>query len=263
MAPGAQSPGRKYLLEPGPKISTRFCSPDSGTRIRESKGDHDTLDSPLATDRRMECPIMALNQKSPPSARERDYLTIAMIPLGVAMNLALGTLVHTLRLPIYVDATGTLIITLLLGWRAGVITGVLSFVLGSLLVNPVLVWFSGTQVAIAMYTHVVGRRGGFRSYARTIAAGIGLGIVAGIVSAPVIVKMFAGVTGSGTSLITAYLIAGGKTILKSVLLSGAASEPLDKTIQALLAVWVLRGMPKTLLARFRGGSLVENGLLDH
>lgn len=183
---------------------------------------------------------------------------LAVIPLGIALNLGIGTLVHLLKLPVYLDAVGTIAITLLCGPVVGVIVGVLSFLLGGVLVNPVLPWFSGTQAAIAIYTHLVGKRGGFRTLGWTVLSGIGLGVVAGVVSAPVIAKLFGGVTGSGASFIAAYLLATGKSLLQSVVLSGLAAEPLDKTLQCLLAVWLLRGLPKSVLRPFAGGSLVEN-----
>ena len=186
---------------------------------------------------------------------------LALIPLGIALNLALGTLVHILKLPVYVDAVGTIAVTLLVGLRAGIIVGVLSFLIGGVLVNPVLPWFSGTQAVIAIYSHIAARKGGFKTLPRTILVGIGLGIVAAIVSAPVIVYLFGGITGSGASLIVAFLLASGKSVLKSVILSGLAAEPLDKTIQCLLAVWLLKGLPQSLLSRFRDGSLEENNLV--
>lgn len=187
--------------------------------------------------------------------------TLALIPLGIALNLTLGTLVHTLKLPVYVDAVGTIAVTLLVGLRAGVAVGVLSFLLGGVLTNPVLPWFSGTQAAIAIYTYLVGNKGGFRTLPRTIISGIGLGVMAGIVSAPVITFLFGGVTGSGASLVVAFLLKSGQSLYKSVLLSGLASEPLDKTVQCLLATWLLRGLPQTILRQFRGGPLAENGFI--
>lgn len=198
--------------------------------------------------------------ETPPaaSASTARSRTLALIPLGIALNLVLGTVVHTLKLPVYLDAVGTILVTLLVGWRAGIVVGVGSFLIGGLLTNPVLPWFSGTQAAIAIYTHIVGKRGGFLTLPRSIVSGIGLGVVAGIVSAPVIVYLFGGITGSGASLVVAFLLASGKSVLKSVVLSGLAAEPLDKTIQCLLARFVLRSLPPQLLRRFSGGSINEN-----
>lgn len=202
---------------------------------------------------------------------------LALIPCGIALNLVLGTVAHTLKVPLYLDAVGTIAVTLIAGLRAGLIVGVTSFLLGGVLTNPVLPWFSGTQAAIAIYTYLVGKHGWFTvqlraegqngvwrwliTNVRPVLAGIGLGITAGIVSAPVIVLVFGGVTGSGPSLIVAFLLKSGETILKAVLMSGLASEPLDKTVQVLLALVLIRALPNSLKASFGGGLLERNKLI--
>jgi energy-coupling factor transport system substrate-specific component len=195
---------------------------------------------------------------TPPAASKN--LTLALIPLGIALNLALGTFIHAIRAPIYLDEVGTACVVMLVGLRAGIAVGVISFLLGGLLTNPVLPYFVGTQIAVAVYVYLVGKRGGYRSWWRAVLAGIGLGVVAGIVSAPVIVYLFGGVTGSGSSFLTAFLLASGKSMLQSVFLSGLAAEPLDKTLQTLLMVYLLRGLPKNLLKNFPNSLLPQNGI---
>jgi energy-coupling factor transport system substrate-specific component len=187
--------------------------------------------------------------------------TLTLVSVGIVLNMAIGTLVHVLKLPVYLDAVGTIIVTLLAGIPAGVITGVFSFLLGGLVTNPVLPWFSGTQAAIAIYCGLLAARGAFSSYTRTALTGVGLGVVAGVVSAPVIVYLFGGITGSGASLIVAFLLASGRSLLQSVLLSGVAAEPVDKLLQCLLATWLLHGVPKTILGQFREGYLIRNGFI--
>jgi energy-coupling factor transport system substrate-specific component len=184
-----------------------------------------------------------------------------IIPIGIAVNLALGGVVHILKVPIFLDAIGTMVVTLIVGLRAGVITGVGSFLIAGALVNPIYPWFSGTQVAIALFTFLVAKIGGYRTIPSRIVFGFALGIVAGIFSAPIKVYLFGGIDGSGSSLITAYLIATGKNILESVLWSGLAAEPLDKMIQTFMAYALVRGLPSDLLSRFNHQILKRNGLL--
>jgi energy-coupling factor transport system substrate-specific component len=194
--------------------------------------------------------ITSSNERNDTRGLQRRHTWIlAFVPLGIAMNLAIGTLVHILRLPVYLDSIGTIVVTLIAGWRAGLVTGVGSFLLGGILTNPVLPWFSGTQAAIALYVAIVSKRNGFKSVWRTILSGIGLGIVAGTVSAPVIAYLFGGITGAGASLVTAFFLTTGRTLLKSVLFSGLACEPIDKTLQCLLAFWIIRSLPASVLAR--------------
>lgn len=174
---------------------------------------------------------------------------LALIPLGVLLNLGIGTIVHVLKLPVFVDAVGTILVTILIGIRWGAVTGVLSFLIGGMIVNPVMPYFSATQATIALIAGLFASRGWFRSTLRTIITGICVGIAAAIVSAPVIIKLFGGITGSGSGFITAFLLASGKKIVESVILTGISCEPIDKTIQCLLAFWIIRTLPLRLRDR--------------
>lgn len=168
---------------------------------------------------------------------------LALIPLGILVNLGIGTIVHLLKLPVFVDAVGTILVTLLIGIRWGAVTGVLSFLIGGMIVNPVMPYFIATQAIIAIIAGLFAARGWFRSIPRTILTGVCVGIAAAIVSAPVIIKLFGGITGSGSGFITAFLLASGKKIVESVILTGISCEPVDKTIQCLLAFWFIRTLP--------------------
>lgn len=189
------------------------------------------------------------------------YREIPFIAFGILINLVPAAAVSALKAPIYLDAVGTILITLALGLRAGILTGVLSFLIGGVTQNPVMPFFAGTQFVIAAYVHVIGRRGWFSSVRQVIPVGIGLGLVAALASAPVIVRLFGGLTGSGVSLIAAFLLATGKSVLNSVLLSGLAAEPIDKTVQCLIAWWLLGGIPRTVFRGMNRGSLHQNGFV--
>ena len=179
----------------------------------------------------------------------------------VALNVSIGGLVHVIKLPIYLDAIGTIVAAVVLGLVPAIVVGVLSFLVAAAIINPVYIYFCGTQAVIAVYAYLAARIGVFKSLARAIPAGILLGIVTGIVSAPVIVFVFGGVAGSGRDLITAALIRTGHQVFHSVLLSGAASEPVDKLLQVVAAFYVLKKLPKSLLSRHRNPALQANGLL--
>lgn len=201
------------------------------------------------------------SEVSAQTAASRRTLLLALIPIGIVINLGVGVVVQMLKLPIYLDAIGTILITLLIGFRAGAAVGVLSFLIGGVLVSPVLPYFCGTQLVIAAYVAFLARFGGYKTMLRTIASGIGLGVVAGIASAPVIVLVFGGVDGtSGASVVTSFLIASGKQVFQAVVISGLASEPLDKTLQCLIALWLARGMPRRILAKLPPGYRKENDL---
>lgn len=187
---------------------------------------------------------------------------LALMGMLIALNVAIGGIVHVIKLPIYLDAIGTILAALILGLGGGVVVGVLSFLVSAVVINPVYVWFIGTQAIIAIFTYLMASQlSCFKSLTRVIPTGIALGVVAGIVSAPIIVMVFGGVAGSGRDLITAGLMSTGQQIYKAVILSGAASEPVDKLLQVLAAFYVMRSLPKKVLEQFRNPALEKNGFL--
>ncbi len=190
---------------------------------------------------------------------KHSTLLLTIIPLGIATNLALNTIVRATGVPMYCDAVGTIIITLLLGWKAGATTGVLSFIISGVFINSVIPLFSGTQIAIALTVHLLAHLKFFENWIKVLFAGLFLGVVAGIVSAPVLVGLN-GIDFSGRSFITAALMANGTQILKSVFLSGMAVEPIDKAVQCLLAFSILRYMPSSIFKYFDSSLLIKNKL---
>jgi energy-coupling factor transport system substrate-specific component len=187
---------------------------------------------------------------------------LALMSMLMALNIAVGAFVQALKLPIYLDAIGTIVCAVLLGLVPAVMVGVLSFSIAAALLSPVYIWFTGTQAVIAVFVYwCASRFHVFRSVGRTVLAGTCLGLVAGVVSAPVIVLVFGGVAGSGRDLITAGLLATGQQVYKAVLLSGAASEPIDKTLQLLAAFFIFKTLPRGILGQFRNPVLESNGIL--
>jgi energy-coupling factor transport system substrate-specific component len=187
---------------------------------------------------------------------------LALMGMCIALNVAIGGIVHVLKLPIFLDAVGTILAVLLIGLVPGIVVGVLSFVVAAIIINPVYLYFVGTQAVVAIYIYLVAKHfAAFSTLTRTIIAGLLLGVVAGVVSAPVIVTVFGGVAGSGRDLITAGLIATGQQVFKAVILSGAASEPVDKVLQCIAVFFALRAMPKNLLRSFANPLLEKNNFI--
>jgi energy-coupling factor transport system substrate-specific component len=185
---------------------------------------------------------------------------LSLMGMLIAFNVALGGFIHVIKLPIFLDAIGTILAAVLLGMRPAIIVGVLSFVISAAVISPVYLWFTPTQAVIAVAVALMAAKlGVFRSLPRVIPAGIALGVIAGIFSAPIIVYVFGGVAGSGRDLITASLVSTGQQIYKAVLLSGAASEPVDKLLQMLAAFFILRALPKRVLQPFQNPVLEKNG----
>jgi energy-coupling factor transport system substrate-specific component len=186
--------------------------------------------------------------------------------VGAALNVSIGTIVYLIKLPIYLDSIGTILVALLLapdrmaaflcawaaGWTGLVVSG---------LVNPFLPWFALTDVAIALVSALltVGAAATFRARpmrgipfaAQVLLCGVATGIVSGVVSAPVVAYLFGGVTGSGSALVVAVFLKAGENLMSAAMFSGLAADPPDKILPVLFAALLYRATPGDLIALLR------------
>lgn len=125
--------------------------------------------------------------------RSRDLSTtvISLMPVAIAINIAVGSIVYALRLPIYLDSIGTVLVGVLAGPWAGALTGLLSNIIWSILpipggAGPTSAFFAPVAGVIGLMAGWWASRGIFRLRADdarvggflALAAGIGAALVA-------------------------------------------------------------------------------------
>jgi hypothetical protein len=120
---------------------------------------------------------MATTPRSEPNqtALERMGLTstaLALLPLAIAINIAIGQIAT--GLPVYLDSIGTVLVGALLGPWMGLLTGVLSNVIWTLLGNPIPIYFAYVAGVIGLIAGFAGRAGAFtRPSPRWVSALVG------------------------------------------------------------------------------------------
>ena len=191
---------------------------------------------------------------------------LVAIALCAALNFAIGIIVYLTKLPVFLDSVGTILCALLIApdRRAAIVCAFIAGFIGvvlSLPINPFLVWFSGTVLAIALVSALLTTRATatFRAQPLPVPAfagwvvlcGVVTGLVAAIVSAPVVVYLFGGVTGSGSGFVVAFFLTTGRQLMNSALLAGFTTEPVDKTLQVLLAALLYRATPQDFVTMLR------------
>ena len=100
---------------------------------------------------------------------------LALIPLAIAINIAGGQLVKVLKLPIYLDSIGTVLTGALLGPWIGLITGLLSNTIWTLLgLDQFALTFAPVAGVIGLLAGLAGRAGVFQRVSpRWLSAAIG------------------------------------------------------------------------------------------
>lgn len=193
-----------------------------------------------------------------------DFTTEAwvLIPVGVGINVVGGTIIQTLRVPLFMDVIGTMLVAILAGmWVAAVAGGLTNVVLG-FTSGPQLIPFALVNIAIAFVVGYMADRGWFQieeplEYWRILVGGIIIALVATFVGAPIAVYVFGGVTPGTQGAITAYFLASGNAIWTSVISASFVTEPIDKTTSLLIAYFIAQSVPARYLPR-RGKEALES-----
>jgi len=124
------------------------------------------------------------------AARSRHLVTatLTLIPVAIAINIAVGSIVSYLHLPIYLDSIGTVLVGVLCGPLAGALTGLLANLVWSILPlpgggGPTIAFFAPVAGVIGLMAGFWGGRGVFRLRAGDERVGSFLALATGVVAA--------------------------------------------------------------------------------
>lgn len=124
--------------------------------------------------------------------RSRDFTTavLTLMPVAIAINIAVGSIAVALRLPIYLDSIGTVLVGALAGPWAGALTGILSNLIWSILpipggAGPTAAFFAPVAGVIGLMAGFWAGRGVFQLRADDVRVGGFLALAVGIVGAAV------------------------------------------------------------------------------
>jgi energy-coupling factor transport system substrate-specific component len=182
--------------------------------------------------------------------KDFNTMTWVLIPVAIAINVVMGEIVVLLKLPVYLDSIGTVLVAALCGPWAGALTGALSNTIWGLLIDPnALPWWP-VAFFIGFVAGWCARAGLFKSWWKVVITGFLVALTAALVSTPIAVYIYGGITASGSSFITAYLLQTGQSLLPAVLITNNVVEPFDKISTCLLAFAIIQGLSTRFLARF-------------
>ena len=190
---------------------------------------------------------------------KRDFstITLVLIPVAIVINIVVGQIVGTLNLPGFLDSIGTVLVAILAGPWAGALTGLLTNLIWGLISSPVAAAFAPVALMIGLVAGLCAQAGLFNTWWRVIISGVLIGVAASITAVPIRVYMFGGITGSGADFITAYLLATGRDLFGSVIITVLSTNVPDKVVTALVAWGLIKGLPQRFATRFPQTSTVR------
>ena len=183
--------------------------------------------------------------------RNFPIIVLALIPVAIAINIAIGQLIVVLKLPVYLDSIGTVLVGLLAGPWAGLVTGGLSNLIWGLSgLNPAYTPYFYVAAVIGLMAGIFAWLGWAKKWWLWLIGGLLTGVVAALIGAPVTAYLYGGVTGSGTDLVVAVLRASGANVIQAAFGQGIVSDPIDKAVSYLIVWLIVIALPRRFRARF-------------
>ena len=153
-------------------------------------------------------------------SRDLSTSTLSLMPVAIAINIAVGAIAVALRVPIYLDSIGTVLVGVLAGPWAGALTGLLSNLIWSILpvpggAGPTIAFFAPVAGVIGLMAGFWASQGVFRLRTDDERVGRFLALAAGIGAAAIamlVIQQTIGLTfdfedlGSQTRFVTLGLI---------------------------------------------------------
>ncbi len=185
--------------------------------------------------------------------KKMDKLTIFLIPIGIAINFVGGQLAVLLKLPVFLDAIGTIVVGALCGGLPGAIVG-----LGSNLINaislPTLLPYAIINIAFGFMAGYLSKKGMFTTFPKAIVNGLIYAVVACSMAVPITVILYGGFVGTGASVIVTTLMAAGWGVVPATIVSELSAELMDKIITLIICFFILKSMPMRFLVKLPLGN---------
>jgi energy-coupling factor transport system substrate-specific component len=175
----------------------------------------------------------------------RTYI-IALIPSAVALNIVGAFISGVLRLPVFLDLVGTMIVSLILGPWWGVLSAFLTSTVIGLIQGPVFMIFGLVSAAVAIMLGYGARLKMANSLPRYFVLSLLIALVTASISTPIYIYIFGGATGHPTDVFIAAFTTLGQPLSLAVLFTKILTAVADKPIQCFLALSILEALPLSI-----------------
>lgn len=180
-----------------------------------------------------------------------DVRKLSLIGLGIALNVIGAFIALTLRLPIYLDSIGTIMIACLLGPRFAVITGVCGSLVSGMTFDIYSLYFAPVQISTGLIAGLMYNKG-FLDGKKKILGVLAFSIPTSILSAIITAYLFGGMTSSGSSYLVQILRALQVPDVVSVFIIQVFTDYIDKFGAVLLVGLGVSALPSSVRLSMTG-----------
>ena len=177
-----------------------------------------------------------------------SLMVTLLIPVAIAINMVGGQMTSVLSLPIALDMIGVLLVGALAGTVA-VLTNLLNGMLDPSWIPYVICsFFIGLTIGLLAKCNMMNR------IWKAAISGVLIALVATVTSTFVTVFFFGGISGGGSAMIIAGLLATGQQLVQSVFSVYIVTELVGKLISTFVAYFIIKAISDRTLLKFPYGS---------
>lgn len=180
--------------------------------------------------------------------RSYGSLTIFMIPIGIAINFVGGQIALLLKLPVYLDSIGTILVGATCGALPGALVGFISNAINSITSPPTFA-FAVLSILFGLLAGWFGRLGVFRSWWKTLLSAIPFALIGGVLGALITIWVFGGLAVGGGAIVVGALVALGMDTNAANFAAQLPMDILDKVPTVMIVFAIIRGIPKRLFVK--------------
>lgn len=173
-----------------------------------------------------------------------DIRKLSLMSLGIAINIIGAFVALMLKLPIYLDSIGTIMIACILGPKYAVMTGVCGSLLSGMTFDIYSLYFAPVQISTGLIAGIMYKKG-LLNGKKIILGVMAFSIPTSIISSVIAAYLFGGVTSSGSSYIVQVLKALGANDVLSVFVTQVFTDYIDKFVATVLVSLSINELSKS------------------
>lgn len=188
--------------------------------------------------------------------KKNNKLTLYLIPIGIAVNFIGGTIITLLKLPLYLDCIGTIVVGALCGIWPGVIVGLITNILNSI-ADPTILFYAPLNMAFGVVAGILAKKGWFKNFWLTLLSSIIFAFIGGGIGSIITWLVYGFDFGSGrTALVSVPLyeaLGGSKYVAQFI--GETVIDLFDKVITVIVCFFILKAFPVRFLSKLPQGDV--------
>lgn len=183
---------------------------------------------------------------------------IVLIPAAIGINYLGKLFAGLLKLPLWLDAIGTVLASMLAGPVIGAASGIINNIIYGVTVDPISTVYAITSGVIGLGVGIMAYRGWIANIGKATVIGLVVGLIAATVSTPLNIIFWGGQTGNvWGDAFYAFLISSDFPVWLASFGNSIVVDVPDKVATVIISYLIFKGLPKTLTNIYRSDDEIE------